>query len=34
MFRLSCNRFLAGREMPPFDYSLFVPKNGKQTSMF
>src|ERR1700744_3490735 len=27
MFRLSCNRFFAGREMPPFDYSLFVPKN-------
>src|ERR1700748_115348 len=31
MFRMACNRFLAGRQMPPFDYSLFVPKGGKQT---
>ena len=34
MFRMAINRFMAGREMPPFDYSLFVPKKGKQTSMF
>ncbi|GAA4929539.1 PA0069 family radical SAM protein [Mucilaginibacter defluvii] len=34
MFRMACNRFMAGREMPPFDYSLFTPKNGKQTSLF
>ena len=34
MFRMACNRFLAGREMPPFDYTLFVPRGGKQTSMF
>lgn len=34
MFRLACNRFFAGREMPPFDYSLFVPKNGKQGTLF
>jgi len=34
MFRMACNRFLAGREMPPFDYTLFVPKGGKQTTMF
>jgi DNA repair photolyase len=34
MFRLSCKRFLAGREMPPFDYSLFVPKSGKQGTLF
>lgn len=34
MFRLACNRFFAGREMPQFDYSLFVPKNGKQGTLF
>src|ERR1700760_404467 len=34
LFRMACNRFLNGREMTPFDYSLFVPKGGKQTSMF
>lgn len=34
MFRLACKRFLAGREMPAFDYSLFVPKKGKQGTLF
>ncbi|WP_419700335.1 PA0069 family radical SAM protein [Mucilaginibacter sp. NFX135] len=34
MFRMACNRFMAGREMPEYDYTLFVPKKGKQTSMF
>ncbi|WP_184547620.1 PA0069 family radical SAM protein [Mucilaginibacter sp. FT3.2] len=34
MFRMACNRFMTGREMPAYDYSLFVPKKGKQTSMF
>ncbi|WPU94434.1 PA0069 family radical SAM protein [Mucilaginibacter sabulilitoris] len=34
MYRMSCNRFLAGRVMPEYDYTLFVPKKGKQTSMF
>lgn len=34
MFRLACKRFMAGREMPPFDYSLFVPKKGKQGNLF
>lgn len=34
MFRMACNRFLDGREMPEFNYSLFVPKNGKQTTLF
>jgi DNA repair photolyase len=34
MFRMACNKFLAGREMPPFDYTQFVPKGGKQTSLF
>ncbi|SEP36554.1 PA0069 family radical SAM protein [Mucilaginibacter sp. AW1-7] len=34
MFRMACNRFLDGREMPEYDYTLFVPRKGKQTSMF
>lgn len=34
MFRMSVNRFMSGRVMPEFDYSLFVPKGGRQTSMF
>src|ERR1700761_5231805 len=34
MFRMSVNRFMSDRVMPEFDYSLFVPKGGRQTSMF
>ena len=34
LFRMSVNRFMNDRVMPEFDYSLFVPKGGKQTSMF
>ncbi|HEY4324474.1 MAG TPA: PA0069 family radical SAM protein [Mucilaginibacter sp.] len=34
MFRMACNRFLAGRDMPGFNYDLFVPKGGRQTSLF
>jgi DNA repair photolyase len=34
MFKMAYNRFMADREMPEFDYTLFVPKSGKQTSMF
>lgn len=34
MFRMACNRFLKDREMPEYDYSLFVPKGGKQTTLF
>ena len=34
LFRMATNRFMAGREMPPFDYTLFVPKGGRQTSLF
>ncbi len=29
LFRMSVNRFMGDREMPEFDYSLFVPKGGK-----
>jgi DNA repair photolyase len=34
LFRMSVNRFMGDRELPPFDYSLFVPKGGKQTTLF
>src|ERR1700744_91443 len=34
LFRMAVTRFMAGREMPEFDYTLFVPKGGRQTSMF
>lgn len=34
LFRMSVNRFMGDRVMPEFDYSLFVPKGGKQTSLF
>jgi DNA repair photolyase len=34
LYRMACVRFLAGREMPQYDLSLFTPKGGKQTSMF
>jgi DNA repair photolyase len=34
LFRMAVNRFMAGRQMPDFDYSLFVPKGGRQTSLF
>ncbi len=34
LFQMSCNRFMGGREMPVYDYSLFVPKGGKQATLF
>jgi DNA repair photolyase len=34
LFRMACNRFLKDREMPHLDHSLFIPKGGKQTSLF
>jgi DNA repair photolyase len=34
LFKMACTRFLSGREMPPFNYDLFVPKNGRQTDLF
>jgi len=34
MFRMATNRFMGDRVMPEFDYSLFVPKGGRQTSLF
>jgi DNA repair photolyase len=34
LYRMACVRFLAGREMPPYDLSLFTPKGGKQMGMF
>ena len=34
LFRMAVNRFMAGRQMPEFNYSLFVPKGGRQTTLF
>ncbi len=34
LFRMSCKRFLAGREMPGYNMELFTPLNGKQTELF
>src|ERR1700709_364585 len=34
LFGMSENRFMGDRVMPEFDYSLFVPKGGRQTSIF
>lgn len=34
LYRVACNRFLTGREMPPYNLSLFTPRSGKQTSLF
>jgi len=34
LFKMACNRFLADRDMPPFNYDLFVPRNGRQVNMF
>jgi len=34
LYRMACIRFLAGREMPPYDLTLFSPKAGRQTNMF
>ncbi|MFD2144368.1 SPL family radical SAM protein [Mucilaginibacter antarcticus] len=34
LYHMACVRFLAGREMPEYDYTLFTPKGGKQTSLF
>ncbi len=34
LYRVACNRYLANRQMPEYDLSLFTPKAGKQTSLF
>lgn len=34
LFRMSVNRFMGDRTMPEFDFSLFVPKKGRQTNLF
>lgn len=34
LYRIACNRFLAGREMPAYDLTQFTPKSGRQTSLF
>lgn len=34
LFRMAVNRFMGDREMPELNHSLFIPKSGKQTSLF
>jgi len=34
LFNMACNRFLDGRDMPAFNFDLFVPKDGRQTTLF
>lgn len=34
LFRVAHKRFYEGREMPPFNFSLFTPKTGRQTTLF
>ena len=34
LFRVSHNRFFEGRQMTPFDFSLFTPRTGRQTTLF
>lgn len=34
MYRMACNRFLHNRVMPQLNHTLFVPKGGRQTSLF
>jgi DNA repair photolyase len=34
MFRMAVNRFMQDRYMPPLDHTLFIPRKGRQTSLF
>jgi DNA repair photolyase len=34
LYRIACTRYLADREMPAYNLSLFTPKAGKQTTLF
>lgn len=34
LFRMACTRFLAGRQMPEYNYSHFTPLKGRQTNLF
>jgi len=34
LFRVAHKRFYEGREMSPFNFSLFTPKTGRQTTLF
>ncbi len=34
LYRVACNRYLGDKQMPEYDFSLFTPKAGKQTSLF
>jgi len=34
LYRLACKRYLADREMPGYDLTLFTPKRGRQITLF
>ncbi|MEO6522630.1 MAG: PA0069 family radical SAM protein [Mucilaginibacter sp.] len=34
LFRMACTRFLAGKQMPEYNYSHFTPLKGRQTNLF
>jgi len=34
LFRMAVTRFMGDREMPDLDHTLFIPKSGRQTSLF
>lgn len=34
LYRMSCKKYLAGREMPGYDLSIFTPKTGRQVTLF
>ena len=34
LFKMASNKFLTDKEMPPLNFNLFVPKGGRQTTLF
>jgi len=34
VFNMACKKFLADKQMPTYNYGLFVPKGGRQISLF
>ncbi|MDT3402970.1 PA0069 family radical SAM protein [Mucilaginibacter terrae] len=34
LYRMACKKYLAGREMPGYDLSIFTPKTGRQVTLF
>ncbi len=34
LYRIACNKYLEGRDMPAYDLTQFTPKKGRQTTLF